>query len=91
MGGPRGEGPELPDELRALGRLLEGPENAGATMAERVLAQILAERAPVPVSEPRGPRTLLLAIRRWVRLRWRALVAALCGVATIVVFTPPVR
>ncbi|MFI0237071.1 hypothetical protein [Streptomyces sp. NPDC016845] len=91
MGGRRGEEPKLPDELRSLGRLLEGPENAGETMAERVLAQILAERVPTPVAEPRKPMGLLHTIRRWVRLRWRALVAALCGVATVVVFTPPVR
>ncbi|MEV1024487.1 hypothetical protein [Streptomyces sp. NPDC050264] len=81
----------LPDELRSLGRLLEGPEGAGETMAERVLRQILAERVPTPVAEPQGPRRLLRRIRRWARMRWRALVAALCGVATIVVFTPPVR
>ncbi|MEU6391424.1 hypothetical protein [Streptomyces sp. NPDC046939] len=91
MDGRRGEEPELPEELRALGRLLEGPENAGETMAERVLAQILAERAPTPVVEARGPVRLLQGIRRWARRRWRALVAVLCGAATIVVFTPPVR
>ncbi|WP_428952753.1 hypothetical protein [Streptomyces sp. cg35] len=91
MGGRRDDEPGLPDELRSLGRLMEGPEGAGETMAERVLAQILAERVPTPVAEPRGPRSFLRRIRGWVRLRWRALAAALCGVATIVVFTPPVR
>ncbi|MFI7384554.1 hypothetical protein [Streptomyces sp. NPDC049813] len=91
MDGRRGDGAGLPEELRSLGRLLEGPDGAGETMAERVLAQILAERVPTPVAEPRGLRRLLHRARRWLRLRWRSLTAALCGAATIVVVTPPVR
>ncbi|MET9493226.1 hypothetical protein [Streptomyces sp. NPDC006552] len=91
MDGRRGDDVGLPEELRSLGRLLEGPDGAGETMAERVLAQILAERVPTPVAGPPGPRRPVRGIRRWVRLRWRALTAALCGVATIVVVTPPVR
>ncbi|MFJ8820220.1 hypothetical protein ACIREE_00395 [Streptomyces sp. NPDC102467] len=91
MGERRDDEPGLPDELRSLGRLMEGPEGAGETMAERVLRQILAEHVPTPVVEPQGLRGILYRIRHWARTRWRALAAALCGVATIVVFTPPVR
>ncbi|MEV3860294.1 hypothetical protein AB0J38_39070 [Streptomyces sp. NPDC050095] len=91
VGERRDEDPGLPDELRSLGRLMEGSDGAGETMAERVLAQILAERVPTPVAEPPGPRRLLRRIRRWARLRRRVLTAALCGVATVAVLTPPVR
>jgi hypothetical protein len=92
----KGEGAaasRLPEELRALGRSLDAPGAAdGAeTMAERVLAQILAERVPVPVAEPPGARERLRAVRRWTRLRWRSLTAALCGLLTVLVLTPPVR
>ncbi|MFJ2888334.1 hypothetical protein ACIO53_20040 [Streptomyces sp. NPDC087305] len=87
----------LPAELRALGRSLDargGGEGAGSeTMVERVLAQILAEHLPVPVQEPgpTGVRARLHAVRRWTRLRRRALVAGLCGLLTVLVLTPPVR
>ncbi|WP_420310906.1 hypothetical protein ACOB87_17380 [Streptomyces sp. YS-B37] len=87
----------LPAELRALGRSLDargGGEGAGSeTMVERVLAQILAEHLPVPVQEPAptGVRARLHAVRRWTRLRRRALVAGLCGLLTVLVLTPPVR
>ena len=87
----------LPAELRALGRSLDargGGEGAGSeTMVERVLAQILAEHLPVPVQEPAptGVRARLHAVRRWARLRRRALVAGLCGLLTVLVLTPPVR
>jgi hypothetical protein len=60
-------------------------------MVERVLEQILAERIPVPVAEPRGPGERLRAVRRWARVRWRALTSGLCGVLTVLVLTPPVR
>ena len=92
--------PRLPDELRALGRSLdargggEGGAAAGSeSMVERVLAQILAEQIPVPVQEsgPTGIRARLHAVRRWMRMRRRALVAALCGLLTVLVLTPPVR
>ncbi|MFI5793409.1 hypothetical protein [Streptomyces sp. NPDC051677] len=63
----------------------------GETMAERVLAQILAERVPVPVAEPPGAAERLRAVRRWTRVRWRSLTAALCGLLTVLVLTPPVR
>ncbi|MGW6056362.1 hypothetical protein [Streptomyces sp. NPDC055189] len=78
----------LPVELRALGRSLEPPGADGATMAERVIAQIIAESVPVPVAEPPGR---LSRLRSWLRGRWRVLVAALCGLLTAAVLTPPVR
>ncbi|XUL90573.1 hypothetical protein ACQ86D_31325 [Streptomyces galilaeus] len=94
-----GAGSRLPEELRALGRSLDARGSgaggaAGAeSMVERVLAQILAEQIPVPVQEagPRGFRARLRAVRDWVRLRRRALTAALCGLLTVLVLTPPVR
>lgn len=82
----------LPEELRALGRSLDRPGAAGSeSMAERVLERILAERLPVPVAEPAGVGERLRAVRRWARLRRRALTAGLCGVLTVLVLTPPVR
>ncbi|MEU6545493.1 hypothetical protein [Streptomyces sp. NPDC046859] len=92
-GQPAGEGSGLPEELRALGRSLDargGPDGA-ETMVERVLAEILAEHLSVAASEPPGPRERLRALRRWARGRWRALTAALCGLLTVLVLTPPVR
>ncbi|MGA4966744.1 hypothetical protein [Streptomyces pseudogriseolus] len=82
----------LREELRAYGRSLDTPDGtAGAeTMAERVLARILAERTPVPEAAP-VPRSRLRAVRRWTRHRWRSLLAALCGLLTVLVLTPPVR
>ncbi|MGW1612667.1 hypothetical protein ACWCQZ_25230 [Streptomyces sp. NPDC002285] len=83
----------LPEELRALGRSLDAPGAAdGAeTMVERVLGQILAERVPVPVAERPGATERLRALRRWTRVRWRSLTAALCGLLAVLVLTPPVR
>jgi hypothetical protein len=82
----------LPDELRALGRSLDAPGGAGTeSMVERVLAEILAERVPVPLAEPPGAGERLRAVRRWTRTRWRSLTAALCGLLTVLVLTPPVR
>ncbi|MEV5530212.1 hypothetical protein [Streptomyces prunicolor] len=91
--------PQLPDELRALGRALDARRGGGGeaggseSMVERVLAQILAEQIPVPVQEagPSGIRARLRAVRRWTRMRRRALMAALCGLLTVLVLTPPVR
>ncbi|NEA62350.1 hypothetical protein [Streptomyces sp. SID12488] len=106
-GEARGEVSRLPEELRALGRSLGTPGEAGSeTMVERVLGQILAEHLPVPVAEP--PRTgasgadlsgigasgigeRWRTVRRWARVRRRTLVAALCGLLTVLVLTPPVR
>ncbi|MEU8847130.1 hypothetical protein AB0C70_13020 [Streptomyces sp. NPDC048564] len=83
----------LPAQLRALGRSLDAPGAAdGAeTMVERVLGQLLAEQVPVPVAEPPGPAERLRALRRWTRMRWRSLTAALCGLLAVLVLTPPVR
>ncbi|WP_443031828.1 hypothetical protein [Streptomyces sp. CA-210063] len=82
----------LPEELRALGRSLDRPGTDGdETMVERVLQQILAEGVPAPVAEPPGPGERLRAVRRWARLRLRVLTAALCGLLTALVLTPPVR
>lgn len=93
QGGRRSDAARLPEELRALGRSLDAPGAAdGAeTMVERVLGQILAERVPVPVAEPPGAAERLRAVRRWTRVRWRSLTAALCGLLTVLVLTPPVR
>ncbi|MET9515981.1 hypothetical protein [Streptomyces sp. NPDC002994] len=79
---------ELSEELRRLGRGMRVPDVDGATMAERVLAQIIAEAVPVPVAEPpgRGER-----VRAWARRRWRLLTAALSGLLVALVLTPPVR
>ncbi|MES5816513.1 hypothetical protein [Streptomyces sp. RG80] len=97
--GEGGRGPGgLPEELRALGRSLDASGTGGTggaldseTMVERVLGQILAEHVPVPVPERSGPRERLIAVRRWTRLRWRSLTAALCGLLTVLAVTPPVR
>ncbi len=53
-GGQEEELRRLREELRAYGRSLDGPEGAagGGTMAERVLARILAEQMPVPARRP---------------------------------------
>lgn len=87
-GGPAG----LPEELRALGRSLDPPGASGTeSMVERVLEQILAEGVPVPVAESTGPTTRIRSARWWARQRWRSLTAALCGLLTVLVLTPPVR
>ncbi|MEU0032523.1 hypothetical protein [Streptomyces sp. NPDC006333] len=84
--------PRLAEELRALGRSLDGPGASGdESMAERVLERILAERIPVPVAVRPGPGERVRAVRRWVRLRGRVLAAGLCGLLTVLVLTPPVR
>ncbi|MGI5195343.1 hypothetical protein ACQEVY_17135 [Streptomyces sp. CA-288835] len=82
----------LPEELRALGRSLDPPGASGTeSMVERVLGQILAEQVPVPVDEPSRSATRIRSARRWARQRWRSLTAALCGLLTVLVLTPPVR
>lgn len=96
IGGQRGhlgDRAGLPEELRALGRSLDAPGAADGTetMVERVLAQILAERLPAPVPEPPGAGERLRAVRHWTRMRWRSLTAALFGLLTVLVLTPPVR
>lgn len=81
--------PDLRHELRDLGRSYHraGPDQA-ETMVERVLAQILAEGAPLLVAKP-PPRRVRL--RRWLRMQWRVFSAAFCGLLTVAVLTPPVR
>jgi len=91
-GRARGNADRLPEELRALGRSLDPPGASGTeSMVERVLEQILAEQVPVPVAEPSGPATRIRSAQRWTRQRWRSLTAALCGLLTALVLTPPVR
>ncbi|MFF8374915.1 hypothetical protein ACF07V_02115 [Streptomyces sp. NPDC015661] len=80
----------LPGELRGLGRRLRVPDVDGETMAERVLAQLLAERVPPPVRRPWWARAGG-RVRARARARWRALVAGLTGVLIVLVLTPPVR
>ncbi|MFJ4472194.1 hypothetical protein ACIP2X_32565 [Streptomyces sp. NPDC089424] len=89
--GGRDGADRLPEELRALGRSLDPAGSGSETMVERVLGQILAERVPVPVSEPPGPTERLRAVRRRLRARRRSLTAALCGLLAVLVLTPPVR
>ncbi|CAM5401850.1 hypothetical protein GCM10010230_62290 [Streptomyces narbonensis] len=85
-------GERLPEELRELGRRLRVPEVDGGSMAERVLAQLLAEHVPTPVPEPPGPwRRRWSGVRAWVREKRRVLAAGLTGVLIVLVLTPPVR
>lgn len=88
-GGPEdGRRARLRAELTKLGGGLDVPETDGATMAERVLAQIVAEAVPVPVREPGGH---MARIRAWSRRRLRILAAAFSGLLVVLVLTPPVR
>jgi hypothetical protein len=76
----------LRQELRGLGRGIRIPDVDGETMAERVLAQLLAEAVPPPADPGRAER-----FRLWTRRRWRALTVVLSGVLVVLVLTPPVR
>ncbi|MFD7446846.1 hypothetical protein [Streptomyces sp. NPDC059909] len=79
----------LPEELRELGRRLPVPDVDGGSMAERVLARIVAESVPTPVPAPLPGRA-----RRavgWARRRWRALTVTVSGALVVLVLTPPVR
>ncbi|MFD9070820.1 hypothetical protein [Streptomyces lasiicapitis] len=101
-GRARRDGERLSEELRALGRAMDRP-GLGETMVERVLAQIVAEGVGAPVAgaepEPSGlggrvGRALRRGVRRVrleLRARWRAVVAGLCGLLTVLALTPPVR
>lgn len=88
-----GEAERLREELRAFGRSLDGPGGAAGpeSMVERVLGQIRAEELPVPAAGPAGAGARLRTVRRRARARWRSLVAALCGLLTVLALTPPVR
>lgn len=57
----------LPDELRELGRRLRVPDVDGESMAERVLAQLLAERVPTPVPRVEQERIIV-----WTPARGRS-------------------
>ncbi|MFC8231185.1 hypothetical protein [Streptomyces sp. NPDC057287] len=95
--GDEPERPERPEdgrrarlraELMALGGGLDVPDTDGATMAERVLAQIVAEAVPTPRRESPGR---LERIRAWFRRHLRVLAAAVSGLLVVLVLTPPVR
>ncbi|MEV8568407.1 hypothetical protein AB0436_22990 [Streptomyces sp. NPDC051322] len=92
----------LREELAALGRRLGASTGSdlvadGESMAERVLAQIIAESVPaglapplpgVPETEAPGRFT---RARTWAGRRWRAVLAALCGLLAALILSPPVR
>lgn len=52
-----GRAGDLAEELRALGRGMRVPDVDGETMAERVLAQLLADAAPAPTPAPASDST----------------------------------
>ncbi|MEI5006661.1 hypothetical protein RB196_04320 [Streptomyces sp. PmtA] len=79
----------LPDELRELGRGLPVPPVDGESMAERVLARLIAESVPAPVPEARPGRARRLLER--ARRRRRSLGVVLSGALVALVLTPPVR
>lgn len=95
--GEGGRAEELGEELRALGRGMRVPDVDGETMAERVLAQLLADAAPVPTpasasaSHPVPIPTRAARLRRLLRRRWRAVAAGFSGLLVVLVLTPPVR
>ncbi|MER7818820.1 hypothetical protein ABTX79_26500, partial [Streptomyces sp. NPDC096153] len=53
----------LPEELRELGRGLPVPPVDAESMAERVLARLIAESVPAPVPEARAGRARRLLDR----------------------------
>ncbi|RFU87508.1 hypothetical protein DY218_06625 [Streptomyces triticagri] len=75
-------------ELVELGRQMRGPDLHGETMAERVLARIVADSIPTPalVTPGRTER-----VRGWFRRHRRGVTATLCGLLTVTAVTPPVR
>ncbi|MFF7201880.1 hypothetical protein [Streptomyces sp. NPDC008141] len=85
-GGREAERESLAEELREAGRGIRVPDVSGETMAERVLAQLLAEAVPTP-----SPAGLGTRLRGWTHRRWRALTVVLSGVLVVLVLTPPVR
>ncbi|SDK75535.1 hypothetical protein [Streptomyces indicus] len=76
------------EELRLLQGRMTLPGVDGRTMAERVLAQIVAEQVPTPVAQPPSRRERL---RGWLRVRRARTAAALTGLLIVAVLTPPVR
>ncbi|MFD3456559.1 hypothetical protein ACFWVC_30850 [Streptomyces sp. NPDC058691] len=81
----------LPEELREAGRRLDIPAPSPDSVAEQVLARLLAEAVPVPVPVPGAGGGRVRRARIRVAARWRALAAVLCGVLVVLVLTPPVR
>ncbi|QDY81193.1 hypothetical protein FQU76_21295 [Streptomyces qinzhouensis] len=80
----------LEAELRALGRAIRIPDVDGETMAERVVASLLAGELPDSTPAPAPPgRAERLRVR--VRRHRRALALTLSGVLVALAFTPPVR
>ncbi|MFC9247306.1 hypothetical protein ACFT7S_25885 [Streptomyces sp. NPDC057136] len=75
-------------DLLALGRGLDVPATDGLTMAERVMAQLVAEAVPVPVREPPGRAE---RVGTWLRGHARLLGAVLSGLLVVLVLTSPVR
>ncbi|MFI8002046.1 hypothetical protein [Streptomyces sp. NPDC086010] len=67
---------------------LDVPDTDGSTMAERVLARIVAEAVPVPVRRAVGRRERAWA---WLRRRVRMVAAACAGLLVVLALTPPVR
>ncbi|MDX3214957.1 hypothetical protein PV318_05295 [Streptomyces sp. ME02-6991-2B] len=78
----------LQEELHETGRWLRIPAPSPDSVAEQVLARLLAEAAQVPAAVAPGRAA---RARAWAAARWRALVALLCAVLVVLVLTPPVR
>ncbi len=76
------------EELRQLRSRMSVPDVDGPTMAERVLAQLIAEHVPTPVPQPPSRRERL---RGWLRMHRARIGAALAGLLVVAVLTPPVR
>ncbi|MGV9315940.1 hypothetical protein ACWDR0_27695 [Streptomyces sp. NPDC003691] len=80
----------LEAELRALGRAIRVPEVDGETMAERVVANLLAGGVPAPSPAP-APPGRAERVRHRLRRHRRALALTLSGVLVALALTPPVR
>ncbi|MFI6939392.1 hypothetical protein ACIBI4_08985 [Streptomyces sp. NPDC050418] len=82
-------------ELALLRSRMSVPDVDGHTMAERVLAQLVAEHVGAPAAQPPGRRERLTGwLRRfttWLRLRRARLAAGVCGLLVAAALTPPVR
>lgn len=95
--GGAGDAPEehrrqetLAGELRDLGRGIRIPDVDGETMAERVLARLLADADAPAAGRAAGPSRRRRMMRR-LRRQWRALSVVMSGVLVVLVLTPPVR
>lgn len=81
-------GDRLPEELRETGRRLAIPVPSPDSVAEQVLARLLAEAVAAPAVPAPGRAA---RVRSWAIARWRALTAVLSGLLVVLVLTPPVR